>query len=142
MIVPYRQAYLRQVVELWQRCDLTVPWNNPYQDIERKVCHSPDKFLIGVVDDSVIASVMYDYDGHRGTVYYLAVEPKLQGRGFGKQLMAEVESRLRKEGCAKLNLMVRTSNSRVLAFYQRLGYVEDKVVNLGKRLSPPDKPYE
>ena len=39
-------------------------------------------------------------------------------------------------GCPKLNMQVRTSNAAVLAFYERLGYAQDQMVSLGKRLIP------
>lgn len=142
MIIAFDAHYTKELVSLWQRCQLTVPWNNPYQDIERKMNHSPDKFLLGLLDGKVIASVMYDYDGHRGSVAYLGVEPSLQRQGFGQQIMQEVEQRLHHLGCPKLNLMVRGSNTKVVAFYQNLGYVQDDVVCLGKRLQEADCQYE
>lgn len=37
-------------------------------------------------------------------------------------------------GCPKVNLQVRHDNDAVVAFYERLGYVDDHVVSLGKRL--------
>lgn len=139
MIAAFEPHYTKELVALWQRCHLTVPWNNPYQDIERKLAHSPDKFLVGIREGKVIASVMYDYDGHRGSIYYLAVEPQCQGRGYGQQIMKEVERRLIELGCPKLNLMVRGSNTKVVAFYQRLGYAKDDVFCLGKRLQNSDR---
>ena len=141
MIVVFDSAHTEAVVQLWMRCGLTVPWNKHYQDIQRKQQYNPDGFLLGLIDDNVVASVMYGYDGHRGSVYYLAVDPKYQGRGFGKQIMTEVESRLHLLGCPKLNLMVRSSNEEVLGFYATREYKQDPVVVLSKRLAPPDEPY-
>jgi len=48
--------------------------------------------------------------------------------------MAEVERRLEALGCPKLNLMVRHDNRVAVGLYQRLGYDEQQVVSLGKRL--------
>jgi ribosomal protein S18 acetylase RimI-like enzyme len=83
-----------------------------------------------------VASVMAGYDGHRGWVNYLAVEPRLRRRGHGRALMARVETLLAERGCPKLNLMVRTANADAVAFYRLLGYAVDEVVCLGKRLIP------
>ncbi len=82
----------------------------------------------------MVATVMVGYDGHRGWINYLAVAPNLQRQGVGRQLMAAAESRLRERGCPKINLQVRRSNRGVIAFYERLGFSEDDVVSLGKRL--------
>ena len=124
------------VVSLWQRCALTVPWNDPYKDIKRKLAVQPELFLVGVLNGIVVGSVMGGYDGHRGWIYYLAVDPDYQHRGYGSQLVTEVESRIMAMGCPKINLMVRTGNSAVLQFYKNLGYQPDDIVGLGKRLVP------
>lgn len=127
---PDRQA----VIQLWQDCGLTRPWNDPDQDISRKITFQPELFLVAEDKEQVIASVMAGYDGHRGSVYYLAVSPEYQARGIGKQLMSEIENKLIKLGCPKLNIVVRSTNNKVLEFYQKLGYLPDDVLSLGKRL--------
>ncbi len=133
-IRPFRSADETDVVDLWQRCDLTRPWNDPHQDIQRKLGTQPELFLIGERDGLLLASVMAGFDGHRGWVNYLAVDPAWQRHGLGRQLMTEVERRLTTLGCPKLNLQVRSENQAVLAFYRSLGYQMDEVVSLGKRL--------
>ena len=122
------------VVALWERCDLTRPWNDPRKDVRRKLRVRPDLFLVGVEGGEVVAAVMAGYDGHRGAINYLAVDPAHRRRGLGRAIMAEAERLLREAGCPKINLLVRTTNPEVIEFYRRLGYVVDEVVNLGKRL--------
>ena len=124
------------VISLWQRCALTVPWNDPHKDIQRKLAVQPELFLVGVLNGIVIGSVMGGYDGHRGWIYYLAVDPDHQHHGYGSQLVTEVENRIMAMGCPKINLMVRTGNRAVLDFYTNLGYQPDEIVGLGKRLVP------
>lgn len=124
------------VIALWERCDLTRPWNDPDKDISRKLKVQPELFFVGEVDDNVVASAMAGYDGHRGAVYYLAVSPAYQGRGFGKLLMRHIEERLANIGCPKLNIQVRSSNKSVLAFYHSLGYSVEDTLNTAKRLIP------
>jgi ribosomal protein S18 acetylase RimI-like enzyme len=52
--------------------------------------------------------------------------------------MKYVEQRLLELGCPKLNLQVRTANTGVLDFYRRIGYAQDDVVGLGRRLIPDE----
>lgn len=135
MIVrPFQPSDEEAVVRLWRDCGLVVPWNDPQADIAAKMTVQPELFLVGELEGRVAATVMAGYDGHRGWINYLAVGPGLQGRGFGRRLIDEAEARLRAMGCPKINLQVRTSNTRVIAFYQRLGFKLDDVVSLGKRL--------
>lgn len=122
------------VIVLWARCNLIRSWNDPRKDIQRKLRVQPDLFLVGMVGERIVATVMAGYEGHRGWINYLAVGPEAQGQGYGRQMMEAAELRLRAIGCAKLNLLVRTSNQGVLDFYERLGYQRDEVFCLGKRL--------
>ena len=91
-------------------------------------------FLVGVDDGHLIATVMAGYEGHRGWINYLAVEPKCQGKGHGRKIMKAVEQLLRQRGCPKINLQVRSKNTAVIDFYTAIGYGDDDVISLGKRL--------
>ena len=122
------------VIALWQRCGLLRRWNDPRKDIARKLRVQPELFLVGAVDGRVVASVMAGYEGHRGWINYLAVDPGLRRGGLGKAMMAAAEKGLAELGCPKVNLQIRRGNEDVVAFYDRLGYVEDDVVSMGKRL--------
>ena len=122
------------VVALWGECGLTRPWNDPHKDIARKLAVQPELFLVGVVDEAVIASVMAGYEGHRGWMNCLAVAPRFRGSGFGRALVEHVERLLLERGCPKINLQVRASNPAAVAFYRRLGYAQDESISLGKRL--------
>ena len=133
-IRPFKPEDEREVVALWQECGLTRPWNDPHKDIARKLAVQPELFLVGVLKDNIVASVMAGYEGHRGWVNYLAVAPAFRGRGFGRAMMQHVERALTERGCPKLNLQVRKSNGEAIAFYRHLGYVKDESVSLGKRL--------
>lgn len=130
----FRRQDEAAVIGLWERCLLTRPWNDPHKDIERKLTVQPELFLVGLIDQRIVASVMAGYEGHRGWVNYLAVAPEHRRQGLARILMQEVESRLVGQGCPKVSLMVRANNAEAVAFYARLGYVQDEVVILGKRL--------
>ena len=132
----FRKSDQKEVIQLWMECGLVVPWNDPQRDIERKLGTQPELFLIGLINDEIITTVMTGYDGHRGWVYYLAVKPQYQQKEIGRQIMKEVEIRLRELGCPKLNIMVRTTNLDVINFYKAIGYKVDAVTNMGKRLKP------
>ena len=134
LIRPFKEGDEEALVSLWNMCKLTVPWNNPYKDIARKLKVQAELFLVGYLEDKLIASVMAGYDGHRGYINYYAVHPDFQGRGYGKQLMDNVENGLRELGCPKINLQIREGNDKVFSYYQKLGFVEEKRINMGKRL--------
>ena len=139
-IRPFLAADEAEVIGLWQRCGLTRPWNDPAKDIRRKLAEQPELFgVLAGEEGAVLGTVMAGYEGHRGWINYLAVEPSRQGQGLGRQLMDWAEARLRERGCPKINLQVRRGNEAVLAFYAALGYADDNVVSLGKRLEHDDR---
>ena len=130
----YIEADQEAVITLWQACGLTVPHNDPRRDIERKLQVDRDLFLVGVAQGELVATVMGGYEGHRGWINYLAVDPSSRRKGYGQLMMKAVERRIRAKGCPKINLQVRTGNTAVIGFYTAIGYLEDKVIGLGKRL--------
>jgi ribosomal protein S18 acetylase RimI-like enzyme len=122
------------VIKLWTDCGLVVPWNNPHRDIRRKLKVQAEGFLVSQTDRRIIATVMAGYDGHRGWINYLAVDPRFRHRGIGRRMMEAAEAYLQALGCPKINLQVRSSNAGVLEFYRRIGFKKDDVTSLGKRL--------
>src|SRR5262245_52569404 len=101
------------VIELWHRCHITRPWNDPRKDINRKMRVNPELCLVGLIEGIVVATVMGVYVGYRGWINYLAVDPSHQRRGLARAIMHEAEKLLRAAGCPKINLQVRTSNREV-----------------------------
>ena len=122
------------IVTLWKRCELTRPWNDPHKDIQFARESKTSTVLVGEVEGRVVASVMVGHDGHRGVLYYLAVDPDFQKRGFGKAAVFAAEAWLRGRGVWKINLMVRSENEKAERFYEHLGYEVNPVTSFGKRL--------
>ncbi len=122
------------VVALWQACGLTRAWNDPYKDISfaREGRHS----TVLVLEDEgrIIASVMAGHDGHRGMLYYVAVDPARQGRGLGKQAVKAAETWLGRQGVWKVNLLVRAENAAVKGFYETLGYEVNPVLCMARKI--------
>ncbi len=123
-----------RVIFIWEQCDLVRNWNNPNFDIQRKLNFQKELFFVGLLNDEIIATAMFGYDGHRGWLNYFAVLPNFQKRGFGKQLMTFGEMALIEKGCPKLNLQIRNDNTKAINFYQKVGYKEDAAISFGKRL--------
>ena len=87
-----------RVIFIWEQCDLVRNWNNPNFDIRRKLNFQKELFFVGLLNDEIIATAMFGYDGHRGWLNYFAVLPNFQKRGFGKQFMTFGELALIEKG--------------------------------------------
>jgi len=138
LIRPFAVTDTERAVELWNACGLTRPWNDPRKDIARKLTVQPDLFLVSDEEGIVVATAMIGFDGHRGWVSYLAVDPDRRGRGIARALMEEGERLLVQLGCPKIMLMVRAGNTGVVDLYEHLGYATEQTLLMGKRLIPDE----
>ncbi len=133
-VAPIGDGDVADVIALWQRCGLTRPWNDPASDIALARKGENAAMLAGRDNSGIVASVLVGHDGHRGWVYYVAVDPDCRHKGYGRVIMDAAEQWLRRRGIEKLQLMVRPDNSQVQAFYQSLGYLEQERIIYAKWL--------
>jgi ribosomal protein S18 acetylase RimI-like enzyme len=125
---------VEQVVGLWRACGLTRPWNDPYADVAEARRNPTSTVLVAHEQGAAVATVMAGTDGHRGWLYYVAVDPAVRGRGLGRAAVAAGEAWLRTAGVRKVQLMVRSTNASVVGFYERLGYTDQDTAVLGRWL--------
>ncbi len=133
-IAPIEDADIANVVALWQACGLTRPWNDPEADIALARRRPNSTVLIGREGATIVATALVGHDGHRGWVYYVAVDPDRRAQGHGRAIMTACEDWLRQSGIAKLQLLVRRENARAGAFYRSLGYAESQSITFAKWL--------
>jgi len=143
-IRPFAPADTDAVIALWQQAfpeyrDASRPHRDPHLSIANKLGTQPELFFVatrnsGDEGGTLVGTVMAGYDGHRGWLYSLAVDPRARRLGIGTRLVRHAEAALALRGCPKLNLQVLHDKPDVLAFYESLGYRSNAVVSLGKRL--------
>jgi ribosomal protein S18 acetylase RimI-like enzyme len=140
IIREFRDADLSAVVALWQDCDLTRPWNPPERDIQLCRQSGHGTLFVAEAAERIIGTIMVGHDGHRGWVYYVAVDPGRRRDGLGRALMAHAEAFLAAQGVPKIMLLIRETNSAVAAFYQRLGYqIEPRLLMTKSLMERPDE---
>lgn len=125
---------IEAVVALWKVCGLTRPWNDPYKDISFARASADSTILVHQRNEAIAATVMAGHDGHRGMLYYVAVDPQLQGQGLGKHAVRAAEAWLGVRGVWKVNLLVRAENSAVKSFYEALGYEVNPVLCMARKI--------
>ena len=108
---------------LWRACGLVAPYNDPVADFRFALGGAGSTVLVAADGDGrVLGSVMVGHDGHRGWLYYVAADPEARGAGVGRGVVRAAEAWLRERGVAKAQLLVRETNTAVVAFYERLGF--------------------
>ena len=135
---PIEDGDVDETIALWAACGLVRPWNDPAKDIAFARGRPGSEVLVARLDERLVASVMVGHDGHRGIVYYVSVDPCLQGQGLGRQVMQAAEEWLKARGVWKLNLLVRAENERVRSFYESLGYQVEPRLSMARKLMAPE----
>ena len=125
------------VVALWHACDLVVSYNDPGLDFRNAVRSTCSDVLICEDEmKSIVGTVLVGYDGHRGWLYYVAAAPPIQGQGIGRKMVEAAERWLRDRGVPKAQLLIRSTNTKVVSFYEHLGFESAPRVVMGKWLKP------
>lgn len=123
------------LVALWHACGLVASYNDPASDFRFARGGACSDVLVAVDEAGRVGgSVMVGHDGHRGWLYYVAAAPELQGSGIGRLVVSAAEDWLRTRGVNKAQLLVRDTNTNVVAFYERLGFETAPRVIMGKWL--------
>ncbi len=124
-----------QVIDLWLRAGIRIGPSDSREGIGRRLRRDEDLFLVALDEHKrVIGAVLGGFDGRRGWVNHLAVEPTLRTRGVGRALLVTLEERLRAHGCLKVNLLVASDNTGVLGFYEKQGFQSSDVIFMEKWL--------
>lgn len=121
-----------QVIALWDRCKLTRPWNDPVTDIGFARRGPASAVLVWEEKGQIIASVMVGHDGHRGTLYYVGVDPTHRDKGLGREVAEAAEHWLAERGAWKINILVRDDNTSAREFWAHVGYALSPVVSFQK----------
>ncbi len=113
------------VVELWKKTGLSLGLSDTKAEVRRMIEHNPGLCLVLEhlpSNGTIIGAVLGGFDGRRGWVHHLAIDPAFQGKGLGKKMMDELTKRFEARNVVKIKLEVLQNNKDVIAFYQRLGW--------------------
>lgn len=109
------------------------PHNEPAAVLALKM-RTDNLSFVAAMDGVVCGFVMAGFDGHRGWLYQLAVDPGRRRSGVATGLVEYATEWLSKQGCEKLNLQVREGNAAAESFYESLGFTKEPRTSMGKLL--------
>jgi len=141
-IVPYLPGHFDEVDALWQLCfPEDPPRNRAASAIPAKQTMGDDLFFVAETSDGqAVGSAMAGYDGHRSWLYAIAVHPDCRSRGIGSALIAHACNALAERGCMKVNLQVRVCNDPIAPFYEKLAFIREPRISMGRTLQPMNAP--
>lgn len=130
----YREGDGDRLRTFWLTCGVKIRPGDDDAALARFAARNPGLFLLAEEDAHLVGSALAGWDGRRGWLYHVAVHRDERRRGIGRQLVGELEARLRALGCAKLNLIVWDDNTWAMRFWEALGYRREPTVEYAKEL--------
>ena len=130
----YDPADRDALLDLWRRVFPDDPPHNAPDSVLAAKLAVDDLVFVAVEDGQLVGACMAGYDGHRGWLYAVAVDPKRRLAGTGSRLVSRAISELREQGCIKVNIQVRTGNQEVVRFYRKHGFDMEERISMGKLL--------
>lgn len=125
----FNMQYYHEVLELWRKAGIGVGSSDTKEEIAMILERNPSFFLIGKEENKIVAVVIGAFDGRRGYVHHLAVDPNYQNRGYGKAIIDELMSRFRSKKVHKVHLFIEKNNKKVVDFYTQQGWeVRDDLI--------------
>jgi ribosomal protein S18 acetylase RimI-like enzyme len=121
-IQTFSMVFYDEVIQLWRNAGLGVSSSDSKGEVEKMLNRNPDLFLIGTLKDKVVAVVMGTFDGRRGYVHHLAIDPTYQRQGYGTKIMTKLNETFRQKGIHKIHLFIEKHNKEVIDFYKNLGW--------------------
>jgi len=127
-----------EMIKLWERCLLPSKpkGRDSKQEITRQMNRNPDLFLGAFEGRVLVGTVIGSYDGRKGWINRLAVDPEYRRQGIAQHLIARLEKVLREKGTRIVSALVEESNQESLSLFEKLGYVTHRsILYLSKRES-------
>ena len=121
-IEKFSMKFYDDIIRLWRKTGISVGSSDTREELEKMFQRNPDLFLIGKAQEKVISVVMGGFDGRRGYVHHLAIDPDYQKKGYGKIMMDELIKRFHQMGVHKVHLFIEKYNQEVVDFYRNLGW--------------------
>ena len=88
-----------------------------------------EALLVAEVEGRIAGTLIAGFDGWRGNLYRLVVEPEQRRRGIGRALVRHGEDRLRRLGAPRVPVLVGVAEGEAALFWAAAGYSHDRRIS-------------
>ena len=127
-IRPARPTDFKEVLELWRRAGIHSSVADDLRTLKRRHKRDRDLFLVASRGGQIVGSLIAGWDGWRGSMARLAVDPAFRRERIARQLVERAEARLRKRGAKRIGALVFVDNTLAQTFWRAAGYVGEPTV--------------
>ena len=113
---------MKQVLELWRRAGAEPSVTDDPGALRRRLRRDRKLFLLAWDRGRLVGTLIGGWDGWRGHMYRLAVDPGCRRSGIARRLVANVEARLQELGAVRIDGIVVSRNTAASTFWREIGY--------------------
>ena len=121
-------ADVASVLAIWRASEARPSLTDNETVIESLISSNPGSLFVADVKGKIVGAVIAGYDGWRGNIYRLAVDPDYRRRGLARAMVAEAEDRLRARGAKRLTALVESDHPWATGFWDGAGYERDPIM--------------
>lgn len=110
------------VLTLWRDAEGPLSPTDNVEGVGRLLRHDPGALLVAEGSGEVVGSLIATWDGWRGSLYRLAVDPDWRRQGIGRELVRRGEGRLRELGALRLTALVAGTDLQAIGLWRAVGY--------------------
>ena len=127
----YQEKDRDSLIIFWNKVFPGNPQHNDPSKIIKAKLAVDDLIFISEKNEDILGACMAGYDGHRGWLYAVGVSPKYRRSHIGTELVQFAIDQLKDIGCTKVNIQIRSTNTKVAAFYKSLGFFTEDRLSMG-----------
>jgi ribosomal protein S18 acetylase RimI-like enzyme len=116
------EADLPTVLALWREAGSRPSATDDAVSLRRLLARDAGALLLAEAEEVAIGSLIATWDGWRGSLYRLAVDPGWRRRGVAASLVEAGEERLRAMGAVRLTAIVVADEAAATDFWAAVGY--------------------
>jgi ribosomal protein S18 acetylase RimI-like enzyme len=124
-----RHSDIPAVLSIWEQARSAAAVT-PDDDaaVEWLLERDPEALLLAEIGDTPVGVLIAAWDGWRGNMYRLAVEPAQRRRGIGLALVRAGERHLEAQGARRVTALVVHGDADAVSLWAAAGYARDETI--------------
>jgi len=113
------------ILDLWRSSEARPSLTDNEAVVAALISSNPGALFVADVAGRVVGAIIATFDGWRGDIYRLAVDPDYRRRGLARAMVHEAEARLAARGARRITALVESDHPWATGFWDEMDYERD-----------------
>jgi ribosomal protein S18 acetylase RimI-like enzyme len=113
------------ILDIWRNSEQRPSLTDNEEVVSSIINEYPGSLFVADVQGKIVGVLIAAFDGWRGNMYRLAVDPDYRRRGLARALVNEGEMRLARRGVKRVTALVEADHPWATKFWEEMGYTPD-----------------